>query len=198
MPSYKPDDLMNTKLERLKHAEAMRKRGSLPDALTQLEQILSDYGPDAHVLKLVAQIENSLYQTYIADESERAKVYETQALQHIREAIALEPANALYYVILGYFLEWSDPPQVQEALDTYRRALRVEPLCWDALASACFLAGHPDADLGLQEAMRYGELATRIRPTRSLLLRMAKIYKWTGDLAASERAMIASLTETIE
>lgn len=189
---------MNTKTERLKHAELARWQENWLGALTELDHVLANYGRDANVLRLKAQIENRLYQLHIVDEPERAELYKGLSLQHISEAIALEPTNARHNLVLGHILEFAVPPNPQAALDAFRRAIQIEPLCWDALASVVFLHDHPDADLDQQEAIRYGELALRIRPTRSLWLIMAELYKSTGQAAESERARVAGLTETQE
>ena len=92
----------------------------------------------------------------------------------------------------------ANPPQSQAALDRYRHAITVEPLCWEALASIVFFWADPDVEIDTAEAIRCGELALRIQPTHGLLSEMARLYHFVGRLEDAEQATTAMYTEMKE
>jgi Flp pilus assembly protein TadD len=118
-----------------------------------------------------------------------------QAAAQFQEAARLQPTNAVAHYQLA--LLYQGRKETRQAIESYRRALQVQPDLVEALNNlAWILATHPDAALrNGPEAVRLAERACRLTRDQqaffvgTLAAAYAEAGRFTEAIAAAEKAI---------
>ena len=185
---------MQRKISVMKQAAQAFSQRRYADARDIYAKAIESFGQDSDLIYGLAQVEFalSIVTTDVGDTGGHT------AVRRMRQAIQLAPTRPEYYCALGDMLEHVGAPDYEAAAQAYRCAIELEPSYTPALARLAMLHGVPEDVVSLDEALHCCEKATRIAPTRSLWMVMARLYGYTGREADTQRAIINSLLERNE
>lgn len=173
----------------LTRAAAARSQRRYAEAIQIYEGLLHvDLDPD--IMWALAETEFAL--SVAAPDPE--DTHGLEAIRRMEAAIGLRSDCADYFYALGDMLEHVMAPAYEAAADAYRRAVEIEPCHVPALSGLAMLYGVPEGVVSLKEALSCCQRATRIHPTRSLWLTLARLYEADrrpqDSLAARKKSLL--------
>ena len=180
---------MRDQIKLLIKANQSREEKQHLKAITYFTRFLDDYN-DADIMGILAS-------TYFKLSAEQPGVgdFIQKAIQWSDKAIALEPNRAEFYVTRGDILSYGiDAPNYREALDSYRRALKLNPNLVEACIGLASLEGVPDKVISLSEAIAVMKHASEVRPENPYIhLRLGTLYKEAGHISEAQSAFKRAL-----
>ncbi len=174
---------LNTKtpIDRLVRANGWRRQLDYRSALAIYFEIYKQTGEEADLLTMIAQCYFGLAR--LKDGTDQDSV---SSITWIKKAISLRPDDVRLYALLGeyYSLATLD---YEQAAQTYRQAIILNPNNVQLLRGAAALYGVPEKVVTLDEAIKWLENATRLDSNDpNYLFRLGEFYLEAGRLADAE------------
>lgn len=182
------EEKLQYKIQQLERAEQAFKEQRYADAIGFYLEGLSVLGDDPDLMWGLAQAEFAFSLAF----PDAKDTHGHRAIHWIKEAIRIAPERPEYHFALGDMLEHITI-DYEAAAQAYRRALELEPLYVPALIQLAALYDVPEQPVSLEEALSCCEKATRLYPTRSRWIELARLYRYAGREADALRATMNKL-----
>lgn len=187
--SYILSKNFRSELDLLVQANQKREQGDYEAALTIYQQLQQKTGESADLLAAQANCHFGI----ALDQGEVLDPADSPVIKLMQQAINLSPNDARLYVNLAWYYCWGTS-EYEKSLDTYHRALEINPDLVEALVGAASLYDRPDEVISPQQATEYLEKAVQLAPNdESNWYNLAILYAKTDKIAQAEQALTKSL-----
>ncbi len=180
---------MDLILSILVRANEDRQHGNYQQAIARYEEVITLSGESAAVDSVIA----ACYYAMAMSEHGTSQDGD-EAIMWLKKALALSPDDASLYARLGEYY-WLITYDYKQALQSYYRALELDPCNAKAMLGIAALYGIPEQVVTLEEAIRWMERAVQLSPDDpNLYIRLGNLYLEAGQQSRAREMWLRALS----